>query len=144
MKQYKFSMEKVLNLRQSQEDDAKKDYLEKKLLQLHEEEKLEKMVKASQDLKETTHSFGTVNELRQQYLYKNYLDEQIKFQESEVALAERNTHFELSIFVEKQKRRKMMERLKEKKYESFKEEERKEEQKELDEMGILRFKSKTI
>ncbi|MGO3651752.1 flagellar export protein FliJ [Vagococcus sp.] len=139
MKKYHFSMEKVLNLRQSEEDYAKKDFLEKKALQVKEEVKLNDMIQAREDLQQSTDTLKNINDLRQQFLYKNYLEEQIGYQRIEVAQAEEVAKEELDKLVEKQKKRKMLEILKEKKMNLFVEEQKKEEQKEIDEMAVLRY-----
>ena len=81
MGKYQFSMAKVLNWRESQEEFAKKNFLQKRMEQIEQESILADIVTASRDLKVSTTNFTNVNTLRQQHLYKNYLDEQIVLQE---------------------------------------------------------------
>lgn len=132
-------MEKVLTVRQSEEDVAKKGFLEKKALQMAEESKLEHFKKASHEMKHNTQNFSNINSLRMQYLYQNFLDEQIVLQAKEVEKINQQVIEELDVLLDKQKNRKMIEKLKEKQLASYQEQYKKEEQKELDEMGTLRF-----
>ena len=139
MKKYVFSMEKVLNWRNSQEEEAKKVFLNQKSMQVKEELKLSAMIEASEELKKSTASLTNINSMRQQHLYQNFLAEQIVSQEERVDLAAAATEVELTHFVAAQKERKILEKLSERHYESYLAELKLAEQKELDEMGSLRY-----
>ncbi|WP_314061262.1 flagellar export protein FliJ [uncultured Vagococcus sp.] len=141
MGKYQFSMAKVLNWRESQEEFAKKNFLQKRMEQIEQESILADIVTASRDLKVSTTNFTNVNTLRQQHLYKNYLDEQIVLQEKTLEKVNHETEAELQVFIGAQKDRKIMEKLKERQYEAYLNEEKHREQKDLDEMGTLRFRS---
>lgn len=141
MGKYQFSMAKVLNWRENQEEHAKKKFLQKRVEQMEQESILADIVSASQNLKVSTTNFTNVNTLRQQHLYKNYLDEQIEIQEKELAKVSHETEAELQLFIGAQKDRKIMEKLKERQYDAYLKAEKIQEQKELDEMGTLRYQS---
>ncbi|MEG0254310.1 MAG: flagellar export protein FliJ [Vagococcus sp.] len=139
MKKYKFSLDNVLNWRELQEEEAKKNFLVYQQAQREQEDILEGYIEASQSMNESTGSLTNINKLRQQFVYKNFLDNQIEMQKETVSQYSNETSKKMSVFVDAQKERKIMERLKEKHYENYLLEEKSEEQKELDEMGTLRF-----
>lgn len=139
MKKYKFSLDNVLNWRELQEEEAKKTFLIYQQAQKEQEEILNEYKEASQAMNESTESMTNINKLRQQFVYKNFLDNQIVKQQATVDQYTNETSKKMSVFVDAQKERKIMERLKEKHYDNYLLQEKSEEQKELDEMGTLRF-----
>ncbi|MGY3746465.1 flagellar export protein FliJ [Vagococcus salmoninarum] len=139
MSNYQFSLTKVLNWRESVESVAKSDFLTQKNLQDEQEQKLLAIKKASNDLKVSSVRFSNINLMRQQYLYKNYLAEQIEVEEGHLASVTQETERELAIFLQAKKERKIMDKIKEKQYETFLFQQKNTEQKELDEMGSLRY-----
>ncbi|MFC6348054.1 flagellar export protein FliJ [Vagococcus carniphilus] len=139
MKKYKFSLDNVLNWRELQEEEAKKTFLIYQQAQKEQEEILNEYKEASQAMNESTESLTNINKLRQQFVYKNFLDNQIVKQQATVDQYSNETSKKMSVFVDAQKERKIMERLKEKHYDNYLLQEKSEEQKELDEMGTLRF-----
>ena len=139
MSRYKFSLDNVLNWRQSEEDEAKRSFLVYQEAQREQEEILESIVSASEEMKKSTLNLVDINSLRQQYEYKNHLENEIVKQQQTVNQYMNETEKMKEVFVGAQKERKIMERLKEKHYEHYLSEIKYEEQKELDEMGTLRF-----
>ncbi|MEG0286077.1 MAG: flagellar export protein FliJ [Vagococcus sp.] len=139
MSRYKFSLDNVLNWRQSEEDEAKRSFLVYQEAQREQEEILESIVSASEEMKKSTLNLVDINCLRQQYEYKNHLENEIVKQQQTVNQYMNETEKMKEVFVGAQKERKIMERLKEKHYEHYLSEIKYEEQKELDEMGTLRF-----
>lgn len=139
MKKYKFSLDNVLNWRELQEEEAKKTFLIYQQAQKEQEEILNEYKEASQAMNESTESMTNINKLRQQFVYKNFLDNQIVKQQATVDQYTNEASKKMSVFVDAQKERKIMERLKEKHYDNYLLQEKSEEQKELDEMGTLRF-----
>ncbi|MFW8051990.1 flagellar export protein FliJ [Vagococcus fluvialis] len=139
MSRYKFSLDNVLNWRQSEEDEAKRSFLVYQDAQREQEEILESIVSASEEMKKSTLNLVDINSLRQQYEYKNHLENEIVKQQQTVNQYMNETEKMKEVFVGAQKERKIMERLKEKHYEHYLSEIKYEEQKELDEMGTLRF-----
>ena len=139
MSRYKFSLDNVLNWRQSEEDEAKRSFLVYQDAQREQKEILESIVSASEEMKKSTLNLVDINSLRQQYEYKNHLENEIVKQQQTVNQYMNETEKMKEVFVGAQKERKIMERLKEKHYEHYLSEIKYEEQKELDEMGTLRF-----
>ena len=82
---------------------------------------------------------SSIQELKRQYLFKQKIEERI---EKQIELIEK-TKEELEVLrqelLEAQKDRKIMENLKERDYNSYKEELMRIEQKELDEVAVLRY-----
>lgn len=144
MNKYKFSLDNVLNWRESQEDEAKRTFLIYQEAQRAQEKILESIIAASEEIKQDTSNLADINSLRQQYVYKNHLDNEIIRQEQTVQQYSNETEKMKDVFVGAQKERKIMERLKEKHYENYLIKTKAEEQKELDEMGTLRFGSSLI
>ncbi len=141
---YKFSLENVLTWRESQEDEAKRGFLICQEAQRKQEEILDTIIAASEEIKQDAIGFDDINSLRQQYLYKNHLDSEIVKQQQTVSLYSNETEKMKEVFVDAQKERKIMDRLKEKHYDDYLFTMKAEEQKELDEMGTLRFGSTFI
>lgn len=128
-----------MNWRELEEEEAKKNFLIFQQAQKEQENILNEYIEASQSIKESTGSLSNINKLRQQFVYKDFLDNQIEKQKETVSQYSNETNKKMSVFVDAQKERKIMERLKEKHYENYLMAEKAEEQKELDEMGTLRF-----
>lgn len=139
MKKYKFSLDNVLTWRESQEEEAKRSFLVCQEAQREQEEILDVIIAASEEIKKETVNFSDINYLRQQYLYKNHLDNEIVKQKQTITEYSNETNKMKEIFVGTQKERKIMDHLKEKHYEEYMFNLKAEEQKELDEMGTLRF-----
>lgn len=144
MNKYKFSLDNVLKWRESQEEEAKRGFLICQEAQREQEEILEDYKAASEEIKNDSINYLDVNTLRQQYIYKNHLDNEIKKQEQTVKIYSNETEKMKEVFVGAQKERKIMDRLKEKHYDNYLFEMKAEEQKELDEMGTLRFSGSFI
>lgn len=138
LSKYKFKLDNVLNWRELEEEEAKKNFLIYQQAQKEQEELLNDFIAASDEMKEEVTTLININDLRQQYIYKNYLDEQIVKQQATVEQFSNETNKMMEVFVEAQKERKVIERLKEKHHENFLFLEKCEEQKNLDEMGTLR------
>lgn len=139
MSKYKFKLDNVLNWRAKEEAAAKRNFLIYQQAQKEQEELLNDFIIASDEMKEEVTTLININDLRQQYIYKNYLDEQIIQQKATVKRFSNETNKMMEVFVEAQKERKVMERLKEKHHEYFLFIEKHEEQKNLDEIGTLRY-----
>lgn len=144
MGQYKFSLDNVLNWRSSQEEDAKRSFLVYQQAQREQESILKDIVEARCRIKQEQTNLVDINTLRQQYIYKDHLDNEIVKQEKTVTQYCNETDKMKEIFVGAQKERKILEKLKEKHFDSYLLEQKNEEQKELDEMGTLRFRNSVI
>ena len=107
MKKYKFSLDNVLNWRELQEEEAKKTFLIYQQAQKEQEEILNEYKEASQAMNESTQSLTNINKLRQQFVYKNFLDNQIVKQQATVDQYSNETSKKMSVFVDAQKERKI-------------------------------------
>lgn len=137
---YKFSMEKVLEWREDLEKLSMRkfaltqDELNQEILTLSN------LYREYEILKEKSIKINKANEIKQYQLYKSGLEKNI---ESQRQVVEKKTiEFEKRRMelVDSQKDRKIMEKLKEKDYESYQNKVNLEEQKFLDEMFILNYK----
>jgi flagellar FliJ protein len=136
---YKFSLEKVLEWRVDKEKAAAKEFL---LLQKeldYQEATLNNLRLEDEKIKKKILKLSSIQELKRQYLFKQKIEERI---EKQIELIEK-TKEELEVLrqelLEAQKDRKIMENLKERDYNSYKEELMRIEQKELDEVAVLRY-----
>ncbi len=139
MGKYKFALDSVLSWRESQEEDAKRDFLVSQEAQRQQETILENYIAASEEIKNDAVNYLDINSLRQQYIYKNHLENEIIKQQETVDHFSIETEKMKEVFVDAQKERKIMDRLKEKHHDAYMFVQKTEEQKELDEMGTLRF-----
>ena len=139
MANYKFSLEKVLEWRENSEKTVAKRFA---LLQdeLHyQTTTLNNLRLEDENIKKRILKLNNIHELKQQYLFKQSLEEKIEKQIrliDEIRAKLEELRLEL---LEAQKNRKIMEKLKEKDYAAFKEELMNKEQKELDEMAVLKY-----
>jgi flagellar FliJ protein len=138
---YKFSMEKILGWR----EDIEKSKMEKFARAQNElnQEKLilSNLLKEYENLKAKASKYKTVNELKQYQLYKYVLEERIEMQEQLIEQKTKELEEKRLDLIKAQKDRKIMEKLKEKDYENYKEEEKLNEQKFLDEMSVMKYKN---
>ncbi|MFZ7131492.1 MAG: flagellar export protein FliJ [Eubacteriales bacterium] len=132
-------MDKVLEYRIQYEESVLERYsLLEKDLQQHKA-KLNVVVTQYENYKEKSVQKKKIEDLRQQFLYEQKMEDEIRRQNEiikKITDKLENTRLEL---VEAQKHRKIMEKLKEKDYNKYKEMIKNIEQKELDELGVMMF-----
>lgn len=137
---YKFSMEKILDWR----EDLEKASMERFALtqnELNQEKlKLSNLYKEYKSLKERFVKYKSANEIKQYQLYKSDLEKKIELQIQVVEEKTNELEERRLELVDAQKNRKIMEKLKEKDYENYKEKENLEEQKFLDEISVVKYK----
>lgn len=139
MKTYKFSLEKVLEWRQDSEKKvAKKFAILQDELQ-YQINTLNNLRMEDENIKKKILQLNNIQDLKQQYLFKQSIEEKIERQE--ILIEETKAKLEeLRLeLLEAQKNRKIMEKLKEKDYAAYKHEIDYKEQKELDEMAVLKY-----
>ncbi len=139
MKKYQFSMEKILDWRIVNEEAAKRDFSKVRQNLERQIALLKEMNKEKKDLQINAARPNSINTLRQLHLYHNFLEQKIMLQEELVAKINEDLDKKLAVLITAQKERKIMEKLSEKQFENYIYQMKKEEQKELDEMGSLRF-----
>lgn len=132
-------MEKILELRETKEKDVMEEFAFSQNVLLHQKKVLSNLYKEYEIAKEKSLSIKDIYELRQHNLYKCSLEDRIEQQEELVNQKSDELEKVRLDLVNAQKERKIMENLKEKDFDIYKENIRALEQKELDEIAILRF-----
>ena len=140
MRNYKFSLESVLQIRINKEKEVLEEFV---MVQnrLYEEYRKKEDLKKKLNLSlEASFSNRNVQELMMNNLYKTDLESKIKFQEEiidrrKIEVEEVRERLQIA-----QKDKKIMEKLKEKDLENHTLELNKKNQKEMDEFAVLRFK----
>ena len=137
---YKFSMERVLEWRESLEKISMEKFVFTQNELNREILRLTNLYREYETLKKKSVKYKKANEIKQYELYKFDLEENIELQrqvvdKKTIELEERRLEL-----VDSQKNRKIMENLKEKDYQSYQEKVNLEEQKFLDEMSVLKYK----
>lgn len=136
---YKFSLEKVLEWRMDSEKKAAKDFA---LLQnelQYQKTILNNLKLEDERIKKKILKIHNIHELKQQYLFKQTVEEKIERQADLIEKTKESLEDLRLELLEAQKNRKIMEKLKEKDYTSYKENLMQVEQKELDEMAVLKY-----
>lgn len=140
MKAYSFSMEKVLEWRESLE----KTSMEKFAISQNELNQakmiLTNLTNEYDVAKEKALKCKSINELRQLQLYKADLEDRIENQHEIIQRKAKELEDIRQELVAAQKDRKIMEKLKERDYSNYLEKVNADEQKFLDEMAVLKFK----
>jgi flagellar FliJ protein len=136
---YTFAMEKILELREIKEKNVMEEFALSQNELLHQELILTRLNNQYESAKEKGLEVMDIYELRQHDLYKHSLEDRIEKQEELIKLQNDELEKIRLDLVDAQKERKIMENLKEKDFDTYKENVKSLEQKELDEMAILRF-----
>lgn len=142
MRSYNFSLEKILNLRESRE----KEIIENMGKIQNELNKQEEVLKSLQrDIENINNSnFKNVMDLQYKSLCKSKIKEDIDLQKEVINSKVTELERVRKDLIEAQKDRKVMEKLKEKDKEKYFSKIRYEEQKELDEIAVLKFNSQGL
>lgn len=136
---FKFSLENVLEWREDQEEAAK---LNVSLVQNElqkESDYLKSLINENIRLKEKSIFTVNVHHMRQEDLYKALLEEKIIQQKLIVERVEADLEMEKEKLLAAHKDRRIMEKLEEREFDTYKEEADSEEQKQLDEFGTINF-----
>lgn len=140
MEAYKFSLEKVLEWRTDKEKDKARELaiIQRRLHE--EEEKLEGLLNRLSQAKREIQSYKNIQKLQQQRLYIDQIEEEIERKKIEIEEITKRFDKSREELLAAQKDRKVMEKLKEKDFQSYKTQIQKKEQKQLDEAAILRYR----
>lgn len=147
MARFRFPMENILNMKEKLEEQAKNEYGQAHAKLMSEQEKLDelndRLETAKQRLKEILYESLSVSEIRNREdaveIIKMYVMQQllvVKRCEKEVEVAREK-------LTEAMKQRKIFEKLREKAFEEFMQEESHKEQKEVDELMSYKYGIKT-
>jgi len=139
MKKFKFNLESVLNFRQLQEEQAKQRFGQAKMYALRQKELLQHYQEVLSKEQETFIDKIDISLLQHKEMYIDCLCQRIERQEEAVKKAEdivRERQIEVTKAVQATK---VLDNLKEKRYQEYLAESNHEEQKLLDEIGLIRF-----
>ena len=130
MQAFHFSLEKVLDHRKTIEQEAKRTYAQKQQLLIQQEQRLNTLTQEKAQLFDVNEMTIGRMQVQQRYLNATIDEVQNKMFHVKQELAE-----SLSVVVEAQQERKIVEKLREKQFAEYIYEEQLEEQKQLDEFG---------
>ena len=120
---YKFNLQPLLNHRRYQEEILQKELAKSKKYLAEEQKKLriikQKKRDYSQELQQRQKNDGTVSELILYFRYLDRLSKDLDNQRQRVAIAEKQFNQKRKDLIEIMKKRKMLEKLKEKGWKSF-------------------------
>lgn len=139
MNSYKFSLEKVLEWRVDNEKSIARSFARLQNELNHQETVLNNLKLEDEDIKKRILMLNNIYDLKQEYRFKQRVEENIKEQKvliDKTKLKIEKLRLEL---MEAQKDRRIMEKLKEKDYTTYRENVMFEEQKELDEIAVLKY-----
>lgn len=139
MNNYKFSMEKILNLRESQEKEKmeKMAFVQNELLMQNKE--LEDLLHAEKLAREEQKKVTNISDLKYKSMYCSKIKKDIQIQDKKIEKIRTKLDKKREDLISAQKDRKIMEKLKEKDKLKYITRIRQEEQKELDEIAVLRY-----
>ena len=140
MKSYNFSMERVLQWRESLEKSSMEKFATVQNELNHEKYILNELYKEFEAIKEKGLKCKNINELKQVQFYKQDIEDKIEMQKEIIEKKSEELEAMRLELVEAQKDRKIMEKLKERDYTDYQNEVKAVEQKQLDEMAVLKFK----
>ena len=143
MKGYKFSMDKVLELREKNEKKKITDYINAKSILDEEYSRLNKL-QAEMEKVNIIDCLSDINSLNYKNLYKTMLNNKIEKQVDLIKNREREVELIRLNLLEAQKDKKIIEKLKEKDYEKYLLEIRAKEVSEIDEIAILTYANKKV
>lgn len=140
MKNYKFSLESVLQIRSNEEKEVLEEFVRLQNRLYEEYREKEDLEKELNRYLEARTSRRNIQELMMENLYKTDLESKIKLQDEiidkrKIEVEEARGRLQIA-----QKDKKIMEKLKEKDLEDYLLELNKKNQKEMDEFAVLRFK----
>lgn len=139
MASYQFSMNKILDWRQDQEEEARNKLRDLKD-QLHREKQyLNQLLQESRKVKNESLFSSGIDSYKRHDLYKELIDNKIIQQKQKVEKAQKAVEVGNELLLQAHKDKKVMEKLEEKEREKFNEFQKKEEQKQLDELSTLQY-----
>ena len=139
MKRFEFSLAKLLDYRWQIELEAKREYANCQRILNEKEERMQGLMKEKQDLLEIRED--SVNRMQIQQCYLLALERQMTDTHHELIAQRQLLQEALDKYIDAQKERKILEKLKEKQLAEYEHTIKQEEQKMLDEMGSRRIAS---
>lgn len=133
MAKFKFSLEKVLDYRWLKEQEAKREYASAQKALTEQEDIFQQINQEKENLMEVRES--TINRMQVQQWYLLDLNQRLIATTETIKEMSRYVEQALSVYIEAQKERKILEKLSEKQLAEYQIEMNREEQKMLDEMA---------
>lgn len=140
MKRHQFSMEKILDWRIKEEENARKSLLHAQSQMQQQQQQLTHLVNENTKLKHEQMRLTEISTLRYNHHLKGLIDEKIVFQKNAIDKAQSEMNELQEALLQAHKDRKIMEKLKERESVQVLAQVKSEEQKELDEIATLQYK----
>lgn len=140
MKRHQFSMEKILEWRITEEENARKSVLHAQNQMQQQQQQLRHLVNENTKLKHEQMKLTEIHTLRYNHHLKGLIDEKIVIQKNAIDQAQSDMDQLQEALVQAHKDRKIMEKLKERESVQVLAQVKSEEQKELDEIATLQYK----
>ncbi len=143
MKKFVFRLEALLKIRRMKEDEAKQAVTEAIHRYLVEEKKLRELIAKKEDccnqFKRKQNDIQTIETLKNYLFYIDKISEDVESQKIMLQIADKEKKNALKILVEASRERDLLDKLKEKQYDEYRNEILKQEQDLLDEQGLQAF-----
>lgn len=143
MKKFVFRLEALLKIRRMKEDEAKQAVTEAIHRYLVEEKKLRELITKKEDccnqFKRKQNDIQTIETLKNYLFYIDKISEDVESQKIMLQIADKEKKNALKILVEASRERDLLDKLKEKQYDEYRNEILKQEQDLLDEQGLQAF-----
>lgn len=140
MKKQQFSMEKILEWRITEEDNARKSVLQAQSKMQQHQQQLTRLVNENTKLKHEQMKLTEISTLRYNHHLKGLIDEKIVIQKNAIDQAQSEMDQLQETLIQAHKDRKIMEKLKERESVQVLAQAKSEEQKQLDEIATLQYK----
>lgn len=140
LKKFQFSLARVLNVRETNEELKKEEFQSAQTYYNEQQQALNELFNEKrnlqQDIEDQAKNKMKMNKIIQYYNYLSDLDEQITIQQDVVNRAEQQVEEAKQNWIEAKKQKKILEKLQERQYQEYKNEYLKSEQKKLDELSL--------
>ena len=140
MRRHQFSMEKILEWRITEEENARKSVLHAQNKMQQQQQQLTHLVNENTKLKHEQMKLTEIHTLCYNHHLKGLIDEKIVIQKNAIDQAQSDMNQLQEALVQAHKDRKIMEKLKERESVQVLAQVKSEEQKELDEIATLQYK----
>lgn len=141
MRRHQFSMEKILEWRITEEENARKSVLHAQNKMQQQQQQLTHLVNENTKLKHEQMKLTEISTLRYNHHLKGLIDEKIVIQKNAIDQAQSDMDRLQEALLQAHKDRKIMEKLKERESVQVLEQVKSEEQKQLDEIATLQYKT---
>jgi len=141
VEKHQFSMEKILDWRIKEEENARKSVLHAQNQMQQQQQQLTHLINENTKLKHEQMKLTEISTLRYNHHLKGLIDEKIVIQKNAIDQAQSDMDRLQEALLQAHKDRKIMEKLKERESVQVLEQVKSEEQKQLDEIATLQYKT---